>query len=146
MQDTINIARNDSESLRVMVFNSICLFLPCNLLERIMRVRNNLVTFSKIGFFVFKHIITDRHDHCFVKIRPSREDPLANMLSCERFGSSPLALGGRDGDYHTLISRIGLEDADAVVAECTIVGQCMERWETSKSTCADTDTLDQAED
>jgi len=128
------------------MFDPIGLFLPCNLLEGVMRTRNDLVAPSEIRFFIFKHIVTDSHDHGFVEIWPSSKHPLADMVGGDGFGCSSLTLGGGDGDNHTLISRIGLKDVDSVVTECTIVWQGMERWEAGKGACTNTDTLDKTED
>jgi hypothetical protein len=43
---TINVTANHPESLRIMMFNPICLFLPCNLLIWVVGVRNDLVASS----------------------------------------------------------------------------------------------------
>ena len=128
------------------MLNAIGLLLPCNLLEGVMRTCDDLVASSEIRFFIFKHIVTDSHDHGFVEIWPSSKHPLADMVGGDGFGRPPLSLGGGDGDDHTLISRIGLEDVDSVVAECTVVWQSMERWETGKGACTNTDTLNKTED
>ena len=145
VKHTINITANYSESLRIMMFNPICLFLPCNLLIWIMGVRNDLVAFTEIRFFVFKHIVTDGNDHSFVEIRPGSKYPFTDMLRGDGFGRSSFSFGRSNGDYHTLIPRVGLEDVDTVVPKSTIVGECMERRETSKGACTNTDSLDEAE-
>ena len=128
------------------MFNAIGLLLPCNLLEGVMRTCDDRVASSEIRLFIFKRVVTDSHDHGFVEIWPSSKHSLADMAGGDRFGRPPLSLGGGDGDYHTLISRIGLEDVDSVVTECTIVWQSMKRWETGKGARTDTDTLDETED
>lgn len=81
MQDSIDVTRDDTESFRIMMFNLICLFLPRNRLEGVMRVRNDFTTSTEIRSFVFKHIVTDSHDHSLVEVRPCSEDSLTNMFS-----------------------------------------------------------------
>jgi hypothetical protein len=128
-----------------MMLDPIGLFLPCDLLERVMGIGNNLVTSSEIRLFVFKHVVTNSHNHGFVEVWPGSKYSLANMLRRDRFGSSPLSFGRSDGNDHTLISRVGLEDAHTVVAKCTIVWECVKGWETSQSAGTDTDPLDETE-
>jgi hypothetical protein len=128
-----------------MMLDPICLFLPCNLLEGVMGIGNDLVTSAEIRFFIFKHVVTNSDDHGFVEVWPCGEYSLANMLSGDRLGRSPLSLGGGDGDDHTLISRVGLEDAHTVVTKCAIVWESVKGWETSQSASTDTDALDQTE-
>ena len=133
VQYTIDVTGKNTESFRVMMFNVVRLLFPPNGPVGVVWVGDDLGRFPKVDHFVFKHVVTDTYDHSFVEVWPSRECPLANHLFSNLVGRSALAFCGGDGDDHTLVSRIGLENVDAVVPQCTVVWEGMQRWETGQS-------------
>jgi len=109
-----------------------------------MGVRDDLVAFPKVCFFVLEHIVTDGNDHSFVEIWPCSEYPFTDMLRCEGFCRSSFSFCGSNCYDHTLIPRVGLEHIDPVIPKSTIMRKSVERRETSKGACANTDSLNEA--
>lgn len=136
VQDSVDVAGNDTKPLRVVMLNLVGLLFPPNGSIRVVGLSDNLVLSAKRDHFILERVVADAHDKGFVEVRPVCECSLANDLLGNLVGRPALALGRSDSNDHALVSRVGVEHAHTVIAERTIVRDRVQRRESGEGLVA----------
>lgn len=145
MEHDVDVADDDTESLRLVVLDPVRGFPPLDGLERVVWGGHNLDTLAHRLQFVLEHVVGYTDDEAFLQVRPGVIRLLAQELLCDvgRVGSVLLAC---EGDDHGLISAVALEHIDTVEAQAASIRQRLKGRKASERFGSDVDTIDETHD
>jgi hypothetical protein len=139
MHQDIDLAGNNTETLRVMVLDT----------ARFLSEVDQRVGFVRCGndpsraFLVTKEFVRKGDHHSFLQERPVQESPFSNHFARQLRGLDVLE-GILDGDDHRDVPAVLSVNIDGVVVELGMMRQCLHRGEASESRSAEVNPVNES--